>query len=168
MSATSSRLALFGVGAVLFAAGITGCGGGDDEESGPLTKDEYIAQADQICADSKTETDALEAEFNSAFDAGDLEGAADVLEEANAIVEDAVADLESLEPPEEDQATIDEFLSLSDQQVEIGGQLADAIREGGDQATVQDIGAQADDLEQQSDAIADDYGLTDCGSAGNA
>lgn len=166
MIVKSSRLALLGVGTVLFTVGIAGCGGGDDEDSGPLTKDEYIAQADQICADTKTETDALEPEFNAADEAGDVDGAADILAEGSDITKDAFDEIEALEPPEEDQATIDEFISLSQQQIDLGDQIVDAIR-AGDDAAIDDLSAQAEDLEQQSDAIADEYGMVDCGSASN-
>ena len=164
MSVKSSRLAVIGVGFVLFAAGIAGCGGDDDGDSGPLTKDEFIAQADQICADATASTDAQEEEFNSAIEGEDLEAAADLLTEGNTTVEDAIAEIEALEPPEEDQATVDEFIELSHQQADLGTELADAVR-AGDGATIDELSAQANDLEEQSDTLADDYGMVDCGSA---
>jgi len=164
MSLKSHRLALIGAGLVLFTAGFAGCGGDDD--SGPLTKDEFIAQADQICADTNASTDANEAEFNSAIQSGDLDAAADLVAESNTEIEDAIGQIEDLDAPEEDQATIDQFLSISNDQIELASKLEGAIRDG-DNPELKALGAQADQLQKESDTVADEYGFVDCGSAGN-
>ena len=167
MSVLSKRIATIGVGVILAAVGIGACGGSDDGGSDePLTKDEYIAQADQICADATAENESLEAEFSSAYDAGDFEAAADSLAEANDGLQSAFDEVEALEPPEEDQATIDEWLSLSQEQLDQGSEVVDAVRSG-DQAAIDEVIGESDDLQQRSDAIADEYGMTDCGSAGS-
>ncbi|HTU14249.1 MAG TPA: hypothetical protein VMF31_03555 [Solirubrobacterales bacterium] len=162
---TPNRLAVLGVGAVLLIAGLAGCGGSDDD-SGGLSKDEFIAQADQICADATAATDANEAEFDSAVQSGDLDAAADLIADSNTTIQDAIDEIAALEPPEDDQATIDEFLSLSDDQADVAGQVEDAIR-AGDNETLNELGTQADKLQKESDALADDYGFIDCGSAAN-
>jgi hypothetical protein len=79
------------------------------------------------------------------------------------IQEDAVADLRALNPPEEDQALIEEAYDLLDQQVEIGREIAEAA-EAGDEARIQQLVAQIEPLDEQANQIARDYGLVECGS----
>ena len=80
MNLRTTRIASIGVGAVLLAAVFAGCGGSDDD-SGALSKEDFIAQADQICADSIAESQTREADFTAAIEANDLEAAADVVAE---------------------------------------------------------------------------------------
>ena len=167
MNSFSSRIALIGVGAVLFAAGVAGCGGSSDDDSGDaLSKDDYIAQANEICSSLTAELDSLESDFTTAFQSGDTEGAADVMSEGNEKVSSTLDELEALVPPEEDQATLDEYFDLQDEQRDLSDQVIDAVRDG-DQQTMNDIGDQIDASQTKSDTIADDYGMTECGSASN-
>ena len=88
-----NRLAVVGVGALLAVAAFTGCGGDD---SGELGKDEFIAQADEICAEFNETAKANQEEFESLLDQGDFEAAADSFDETAVMSEDALAELEEL------------------------------------------------------------------------
>jgi len=149
------RSLVLGAFAVLVAAVAAGCGGGGGGDR--LTKEEYIAQADAICKTANEELDAL-AEPTSMEEIASLAGS------AIAIQEDALAKLRELQPPEADQATLDEALDLVGQQVEIGRQVAEAAK-AADQAKIEELIAQIDPLNTQADQIATDYGLVECGKS---
>lgn len=158
---------MIGVGAVLIAAGFAGCGGSsDDESSGALSKEDFVAQANDICSGVTEDVKGLDDKFAQEYKAGDYQAASDTLAEGNDSLNSALDELAGLEPPEADQAKIDEFLSLSQSQAEISGKLVGAAADG-DSATLTSEAAKIAPLEKQSDAIADDYGMTDCGSAAN-
>ena len=165
MNSFSSRIALIGVGAVLFAAGVAGCGGSSDDDSGDaLSKDDFIAQTNEICASVTADTEATADEFAEAFQAGDYEAASAALNDATDSLEAAIDEVDALGAPEGDEDTIDEFISLSRDQVDINREAADAAADG-DQEALQSAVDEIDAAESKSDQIADDYGLTDCGSA---
>ena len=160
----SNRLAVLGVGALVAAAVFTGCGGDD---SGELSKDEFIAQADQICAELNATAKADQEEFQTLLDQGDFEAAADNFDQTAATSEDALAQLEELVPPAEDQATIDEWTAILNEQPALTDEFSAALRIQ-DIDTINAIGPEVEGLDADSDAIADEYGMVDCGSAGNA
>jgi len=161
-----SRVALASVGLVLVGGTIAGCGGGDSEDES-LSKSEYISQADELCAENSANSDELSAQISSALDAGDNEAAADLVEENTEATVAMIDEIDEMVPPEEDQETIDELFAISDEQQGLAGDLADSVR-AGDQATTDQIGAELDALNDEFNAIADEYGFVDCGSAGDA
>jgi hypothetical protein len=164
MAVGNTRIAAIFVGALLLTAAFAGCGGSDDG-SEALSKEEFIAQADQICADFRADSREMEAAFDAAAEADDLEAAADVVAENAGMMDAAVEEFATLTPPEEDQETIDEFVSLSREQVEVANELAEAIR-ADDEAAVKAADEEGTALDDEADAIADEYGMLDCGSAG--
>jgi hypothetical protein len=93
------RALIIALAAAALAAG--GCGGGDD---GRLSKAEWVAQADRICKRvndrlEKTEQPETMAELVTVLDQGLKD------------VDDAVADLRELEPPEEMEEDVDAWLA---------------------------------------------------------
>ena len=105
MRGKSSRIAVIGVGAVLIAAGFARCGGSsDDESSGVLSKEDFVAQANEICSGVSPETAAAAGEFTKAYQAGDYEASAAALTEATDVFAGGIDEIEALEPPEEDAA----------------------------------------------------------------
>jgi hypothetical protein len=143
--------------AVLVALGCAvaaGCGGGGEGER--LSKQEYIAQADAICADANEDLDALATPQTNAE-------AADVTEDAIAISERQLESLRALRPPEADEATLNEAYDLLDQQLALGRELVDALR-ANDEAKGRELLDQGAGLNDQADAIAQEYGLQVCGA----
>jgi len=159
-----NRVAVLGVGALLAAAVFAGCGGSD---SGELSKDEFIVQADQICAELNATAKADQEEFQTLLDQGDFEAAADNFDQTAAANEEALTQFEGLEAPAEDQATIDEWTQIGRDQLVLAEEFSAALR-AQDIDTINAIGPEVEGLDADSDAIADEYGMVDCGSAGNA
>ena len=132
---------------------LAGCGGGGDEAE-PLSKSEWIEQADEICAQADEDIQAL-------GDPTTLDEIGELTDEASGISRDALADLRALRPPEEDQATVDQMLDLVEQQIVIGEQIGEAARNG-DEAEVRRLADEAQPLEAQADEVGRQYGLDDC------
>jgi hypothetical protein len=133
---------------------LAGCGGDGGEGAEPLSKAEWIEQADAICAQADEDIEAL-------GDPTTLDEVGELTDEASGISRDALADLRALRPPDEDEATVDEMLDLVEQQIEIGEQIGEAARSG-DQAEVQRLVAEAEPLEAEADEMGRQYGLDDC------
>jgi hypothetical protein len=79
---------------------LAGCGGDGGEGAEPLSKSEWIEQADEICAQADEDIEAL-------GDPTTLDEIGELTDEASGISRGALADLRALRPPEEDQATVD-------------------------------------------------------------
>jgi hypothetical protein len=125
-------------------------------ESERLTKEEYIAQADAICKEANDRIEAL-SEPQSA------EELAELGEQVVAIGEEQLGRLRELRPPLADESTINGAYELLEQQLAVANDLVDAARDG-DVDRVQELLAQGNQLNEQADRIADDYGLQECGS----
>jgi hypothetical protein len=140
-------LAVVGAGASL-----AGCGGGGDR----LTMEELSARADEVCARFEKSLDALE-EPQSMGEIGPY------AEQARPIVEDAVAELRKLEPPDDVAATWDRWMALNDQSIDALSDLAHAAA-AGDAARVREVAAEAAAADDRADALAGELGLQDCGN----
>jgi len=177
MSFRKGRIAAVGAGAVLVLAGVAGCGSSDDSSSDSsgssgssgteLTKEEFVTQANQICADASAESKKTEPEFTAAVQKGDNAAAADALQKNQDASRASIDELEALVPPAADQAKIEAMTTLMDKQSELVPELIDAVRQG-DSATISKVGKEGDALNKQIHAMADDYGLTECGSKNEA
>lgn len=128
-----------------------GCGGSDDADEA-LTKEEFITQADEICAAGDEE---ITATANEEF--GELKEEPPVSEQeaflADVVApnyEDQLAQIRELNPPEEDAEQVDELL----------GALEDLIAQLRDEPTAV---LEATEPPEAS-TLAQDYGLQNCGS----
>lgn len=157
----AGRFSLFGAIVLTGAALLAGCGGSNDSDS--VSKEDFIAQANAICAEFTKQSDQAKAEFDEAFNSGDTEKAGDLFQQQSDRMSAAVDEMATLEKPADDKDTLDEFVDLSRQQADTMGQVADALRSG-DESTLNDLVAEAEETENRSDEIADSYGLTECGS----
>ncbi len=159
-----SRIALVAVGLVLSGALVLACGG--DGGSDAPSKESFIAEADQICAEFNSASDARVAEVEALINDGDFEGAADLFLENADRISTALDEIEELGIPEGDEQTIEEWIALGREQAATAEGVAEAIR-------VEDGAAINAGIEEgetnlaEADAIADQYGMIDCGSAGN-
>lgn len=105
-------LALTVLGAALFVAG---CGGSSDSDSGsstatvtvkddqPLSRAEFIEQADAICDEFDPKVEALGEEAEEILDSGDEEDdelaeAADIFRSINPVVEEGVEEFRAMTP----------------------------------------------------------------------
>jgi hypothetical protein len=145
-----SRLLALAVVAVALAA----CGGDEGER---LSEADWIAQADSICAEAQDELDALPEPAN----------AAELAEQAEAAVEIAerqLARLRDLRPPEAAEADFGSMLDLTERQIEITGEIAEAAA-ARDQAAVQELVAEGESVDDRADELAAGYGFDSCGGS---
>lgn len=133
---------------------LTSCGGGG------LTKEEYIEQADQICAEADAKSQELEPPKTPA----ELEGFVD---EAEKVTGELLSDLRELEPPEEDRETIDRMLAKIEQAQGYLPEIAEAART----RNSQELGRIAQELQAaaaEANSLAQEYGLETCGQSQTA
>ncbi|MCB0858725.1 MAG: hypothetical protein KDB57_11495 [Solirubrobacterales bacterium] len=150
------------VGTVLGIIVLAGCGGSDEED---LTRTDYIADADAICAQYGTESADLERQFNQALLESDLESAAQSFEDQASEVTAMLDQLEELTPPVADQATVDQIIALGRQRVETAQDAADAIASGDKDAMIA-AGKEGSVLAGEYYQLADGFGFETCGSGG--
>jgi len=151
-------------GVAAMAIAIAGCGGDDDTTdtgatgasgaSGTaLTQEEFVSQANAICADANSQVEALQAPGNDIQSAGDY--ASQVVDISAPLIEQMAA----LVPPADLQAQFDDYVQSVRDQSDLAQQLADAA-DAGDTQQAQSIAQQlqAADNDPQAKAL----GLTEC------
>jgi hypothetical protein len=141
--------------AVAAVAGLlAACGGGGGTDT-TVSAAEFRRQADAICAKYQNQLNALGTPSSLA----DLK---DYVNKAVPIIEKGNAELQALEPPEELAATWNRALELNRQQLDIVRDLQDAV-EAEDEAKMQDLLEQAQAANEESDKLARQLGLRECG-----
>ncbi len=140
--------------ALLAAAGLiaVGCGGGGD--GGRLSEAEFRAQANAVCLKYDERIEAL-------GEPESLEEVPEFVDQALPIIEEGVAELRELEPPEELEADYDRMLAETERSVGVAQRLRDAAAEG-DQQALQDAFEEGNAADSQSDRIARELGLDEC------
>ena len=155
MRSTVAALAVFA--ACMLAAGCGNDDGGDGAaESQRLTKEEYIAQADAICKEANDRIAALP-EPQSTDELAVL--GQQVLD----IGQEELDRLRALQPPAADEATVNGAYDLIEQQLGVAADLVNAAGDG-ELGQVQELLDQGEQLNDQADQIARDYGLEECGA----
>jgi hypothetical protein len=161
-------LPLAGVVAVAAAALLAaGCGGDDpapiepvpdtsDQASVALSKSDFIAQGDAICA----ETNAALAALDTGTAGGDPQYQA---QQQVQITRTELQSLESLPPPDQNRSVLDRLLSALEDQVDALSRKSAAIEQGDDPAAAE---AEADTAASSAQAAAAEYGFEDCANAG--
>jgi hypothetical protein len=147
-----------GAAAAAIAAGALAAACGGSGGSDRLTKEEYIKEADAICADANQQINAL-------GEPQDLEQLAAMSEQAVTIAQQQLAKLRALVPPEEIEEQVNRAYDLVEQQNGIAEEIAAAAK-AGDAGKIQQLVDEAAPLEQEGDDIAANIGLQECGSDG--
>jgi transcriptional regulator with AAA-type ATPase domain len=140
------------VAVALIAAG--GCGGGDDR----LSRDEYVKQADAICAKYQKRLDALPEPEN-------VQELKELVDEGLPIAREGYQELKALEPPEELEADVSEWFERNDRNLELIEELGQAAEEG-DEQRIQSLASEAEKNEEEADRIATGIGLDVCAEEG--
>ena len=143
-----SLLVVMSLGLLIVFAG---CG-----SSNTLTKAELIEKGDKICETYKEKTDKIQPPKNFQ----DLEKST---EQVKQNAQEAFDDFSDLNPPKDDEGTIDEFLSIKE---ELIGQMDEVIKAAADQdaAKVQKIVQEGTEKGDKSKEIASEYGFKVCGT----
>lgn len=129
---------------------LAACGGGDDG----LSREEFVSEADSICA----EYDQRVEEIDDPQSLDDVERYAD---EAKPVIEDGMAELRALEPPDELQEQWDDYMASSEESLDYLDELREAAASG-DEARIQEIAQEVSEKNEDADRLAQDIGLQDC------
>jgi len=158
------RITTIGCLALAMAGLVAGCGG---EDAPPTLKEDFIAKVDRLCAADDKRTAQAAADFQTAIRQDDFTAAAAVVTDLQTYEASMIEQIEAIDPPEADQVTVDEFISLSKQMNELDTDIAAAVKiedhEAADAAE-----KEGDLLEDRRNRLADDYGFIDCGSGESA
>jgi hypothetical protein len=133
---------------------LAACGGGSGEEQ-RLTADQFRQQADAICKQYEDKINALGSP-NSLAELGNF------VDKAVPIIEEGNEKLGALQPPEELADDWERAMDLQDQNLGVAKDLQQAIRDQ-DTPKVQELLAKLDETDAQSNQIARNMGLEECG-----
>jgi hypothetical protein len=150
-----NRLLLAGLALALVAAA-TGCGESKGGER--LTKEEYVRQADAICAKFERELDALP-------EPKTIEEVGRLADQAKPIAKEGQAALKRLRPPLDLEEDVDAWLERNQQNVDAIDDLR-AAADDADEAAARAVSQRAVENERKADALAKRIGLVDCASEG--
>jgi hypothetical protein len=140
---------------IILAVGIallSACGGGGEDR---LSAEEFREQANAICLEYDDRIDALETP-------GSPEDIPGYVEEVIPIVEEGLAELRALQPPEEFEEDYETMLDETAKAIPAARALSDAAAEE-DAAAVQDAIAQGQRADEASSRVANELGLEECG-----
>jgi hypothetical protein len=148
-----------GVGAAL---ALSACGGDATPEQQIDLQTQSTAEAELSKADFIDEADARCAEANQAIEqlvenGEGFTGSGEIADLRQAVLQD----LKELGPPSEDRATLDQFLTAFEQQVEAGQKIALAIERNEDTTQFE---TELEDARAEAQTAAEDYGFKECGS----
>ena len=162
--------------AVLFLAGC-----GDDEKADPpaspaattedtepttteapegLALDDWVEQADEICAEATEQTEDL-------GEPADIDEIIEMFPDALDINEDEIAQLEELGLPDEMADEAEELLELRTQQVAMLSDAFDELESSDDpEAVLEDMSVESDEMQADMEELAEELGLEECGISG--
>jgi hypothetical protein len=153
--ALTGRLVL-SIAAVGAVAALAGCGGGGDTSgsSSSIPKDEFVEQANAICAKGKKEGLAEMAAYVRKQGAGSPQAKAELLQEALRTVfipavQKQIDEVRALGAPDEGEEQVDAFLASMQKAVDQAGEKSSA-------------GPQFASLFKSSAALAHEYGIDAC------
>lgn len=144
-----SRAARIVVAAPLAAMILASCGGD------PLTKEDFLAQADAICAEAEERIEDLERPTNPE----QIDG---FVQQARELTENTLERLRELEPPEADADQIERMLDAIQRAVDQLPALAEAAKTNDTQA-IADASREVQEATETSREIASEYGFEKCG-----
>lgn len=146
---------ILAIGALLVSGALVlgGCGGSGGK-SKRLTKAEFAAKANALCADYTKKTDALGSPKTSAE-------AVTLLGKYKTLFQQVVADTKKLKPPVDEQASVDRIMTIADQQLPIVDQMITALKKG-DQAEFSKLTKTGDAMDKESNKLFRQLGATEC------
>jgi hypothetical protein len=131
---------------------VAGCGGGSNGQR--LTREQYAAKADAVCAKYKQKTDALSRPAT-------LSDLAKVSDQVLPLLHDARGELGHLRPPQDEQATATAWLDEFDRITADVEKIRDAAKKN-DAAAVQAAAQPALQHNKHANDLATQLGMTAC------
>ncbi len=170
------RIALVGVLIPLFTAG--GCGGGSTEpatqvatqQSGqPLSRAEFIAQADVICHNHESRREDLESQANELghLNSDKAHQVADLLRQASDNLMAESQELQALDPPSAGVGTLRSIVSVVAAEASVIDDWAQAYDDL-DAREIRRLQLRIGAITAKADGIARGYGFEVCGRTGQA
>lgn len=123
--------------------------------SGGLSREEFVSQADEICASAEDRFNELDQPTTAA----ELEG---FVEEAGDVMDELLGDLRELEPPDDIAEQVDEMLTNLEAAVDRFPELVDAASSQ-DLDEVQTVTTEIQEKTDAANTAAQDIGLDQCG-----
>jgi hypothetical protein len=149
---------------------VAGCGGGGSSSttgasgasgqagSQPLSKADFVAQANQVCANSSDKITALGQQTHSASQIPSY------LTKLGAIAEDLNSQLQALTPPAELQAEYQQLLDKNSETISVTHRAV-AAAQSGDQQELQAQIAKGNEINAAKVPIAKELGIPNCAKA---
>jgi hypothetical protein len=159
---------LVGTACAACALAVAACGGDDDapivpvqtttEDVTALDQDEFVEEADAICAEAYAAVESVAAEASDATSQ---------VSRQRELYESLLDQLDGLGPPPQDEGTFEDFTDALQSVVDaLDKQELAAERE--DTAAVDELSLEVDAAVSEAQTAADDYGLKDCAQEGEA
>ena len=154
-----------GAGVVIAVVTLVGCGGNGGGAA--LSKADYIAKGDAICAQKRQQRSQLMTEVQNAIASGvnsasDAHRVHDISNQAANYVDQLATELQALPKPTGDEQILDTLLSTVSAEATHIRHFADAV-DSLDASQIRSFGEAADSDGAKAVAIAQGYGFTVCG-----
>ena len=130
---------------------VAGCGGGSDDT---LSPEELVKQADTVCEQVNTETQALPTPT-------DLKSAASTIDKTVAILEPAQAKLKGLKAPDDLEVAYNAWVAKTAEVVDTAKQAEAAAKKGNEKALERAL-RKGVEINGQTNALAGKVGLKVC------
>jgi hypothetical protein len=156
-----------GAGVVIAVVTLVGCGGnGGGSTATALSKADYIAKGDAICAQKRQQRSQLVSEMQNAIASGVNSANAhrvhDIANQAANYVDQLASELQALPKPTGDEQILDTLLSTVRAEATDIRHFADAV-DSLDASQIRSFGEAAESDGAKAVAIAQGYGFTVCG-----
>ena len=149
-----------------------GCGDDDGTETvtvsntgtatAPLSKEEYIAQADAICEDFRSKTLPLDKDSDRAANNLDFARAARAQRETMEILAEGYQRIDALQAPPGDDNAISAIAEARTKFLVLEERYIDAL-EAGDAPRIETLAGEIDSATERRDALLTAYGFRFCG-----
>jgi hypothetical protein len=143
------KFALVGALAALTIA-TASCGGGSDT----LSEDEYLDELQDLCLQ-------VDGDLEDLGEPEDYRDLARLGEDAREIIEDGLADIQELVPPDDLEADHEDYVASIERTIDLTGDFI-AAAEDEDEAELTDLSVEIEDEEAEREEIAEDIGADDC------
>jgi hypothetical protein len=155
-----------GAGVVIAVVTLVGCGGNGGGAT-PLSKADYIAKGDAICAQKRQQRGQLVNEMQNAIASGvnsarDADRVHDISNQAANYVDQLATELQGLPKPTGDEQILDTLLSTISAEATDIRHFADAV-DSLDASQIRSFGEAAESDAGKAIAIAQGYGFKVCG-----